>query len=546
MDENWATLWERVGERMPDTIAVVEGDRRVPWWELTDRASRLATGLAKAGVQKDSKVGFLAYNCAEYVEGAFAVFKLRGTPVNLSYRYLDDELVEVLDDCDAEVLLFHGALGDKVERIRERVPRLRAVVQIDDGAPLLPGALAYEDLIAEHQRMPPIPRSGSDLFMIYTGGTTGTPRGVVWRHRDLISTLAFPAYTMAGYPTPEDAEEAADSAVRMRQDGLTPVFLPASPLIHGTAFYLAKCAWLLGGTVTFLRGRQLDGHEIWRLVQAERVNQIAIVGDLFASALVQALDEADQSGDAYDISSVARITSSGVTWTAPWKQALLDRGRMMLADILGASEGGPFSVQIIPPGSRVEDCPFRLGERAKLIRQDGSVIPEGSQEVGMLAVSPPVPLGYYGAPAKSAELLREVDGVVHCVPGDYAYLDTNGEVVLLGRGALCINTGGEKVYPQQVEEVVLTAAGVLDVVVVGVPDERWTQAVTAVVSADPDADVTAGRIRDAVRARLAGYKVPKHVVFVDDVLRSPAGKAKYSWAAQVAAEAVTRASTAPA
>lgn len=539
MRENWATLWESVADATPDSTALVQGTRRIRWRELDDRAARLAAGLAALGAGKDSKIAILAYNCVEYLETSYAAFKLRATPVNLNYRYTDSELYEILLDCDAEIVVYHGELSAALDQVRGRLDGLKALVQID--APvLLDGALDYEALVADNRPQERITRSGDDVFMLYTGGTTGRPRGVMWRHQDLVGTVSFPAYELAGLPTPADVAEAVQCALRLRDLKQSPVFLPASPLMHGTAFYLSQGALLLGGAVAMLEGRRLDAHEIWSTVQSEHVTQMSIVGDPFARAMTHALDEADEAGTPYDISSLERIVSSGVTWTAQWKQSLLDRGQMMLADIVGASEGGPFALQTITPGQRVEDCPWVMAPRAKLLRDDGSVIPEDSQEVGLLAVGPPTPLGYYKDPDKTAELLHDVDGVPHCVPGDSAIRNADGSVTFLGRGALCINTGGEKVYPREVEEAILTLPGVVDAAVVGVPDERWGEAVTALVVAEGDAPPSPDDVRTHVKGTLAGFKAPRHVLFQPELRRTPVGKLKYSWAREIAVEAITR------
>lgn len=538
MQDNWATLWETVGDAMPDRIALVAGDRRVTYREFDERAAKLAGALTALGLGTDAKVGVLAYNCAEYAETIYAAFKLRGTPVNLNYRYRDDELVEVLDDSDTEVLFFHGALGELVGRVRSRLPRVTAFVQIDDGSPRLDGSVDYEDFLAGGAPMPRIERSGEDVFLIYTGGTTGRPRGVMWRHQDIITTLAFPAYTMAGLPTPTTAAEVATAALDLVEKGAAPTFLPASPMVHGTAYYLAKAAWLLGGTVLMHDSRHFDADELWRLVETEQVDQIAIVGDPFARPMVQALERAEAEGRPYDLSRLRRVTSSGAAWSLPWKQGLADRATVMLADMMGASEGGPFSLQVIPPGATAEGAPFTMGPRAKLLREDGTEIPPESREQGVLAVTEPFPLGYYKDPAKTAELLRDFDGRRYCMPGDHAYRDDNGEVVLLGRGALCINTAGEKVFTQEVEEVLLATPGIFDAVLVGVPDDTWGNAVTALVQTDPARTVSVVDVQDAVRVKLSGYKVPKHVVFVDEIVRSPTGKARYDWARETAREAV--------
>jgi fatty-acyl-CoA synthase len=536
MRDNWATLWETVSDAMPDATAVVQGQRRLTYREVEQRAARLCTALAGMGLGRDSKVGILAYNCPEYLEASYAVFKLRGSPVNLNYRYREGELTEVLADSDAEVLIFHGSLGETAHRAARRLPGLRAIVQIDDGSPMVDGAYAYESLISGHDPAPRIDRSGEDVFLLYTGGTTGRPRSVMWRHQDIISTIAFPAYTLASLDIPANTAAAAHRAVTMHQAGLSPIVLPAPPLIHGTAFYLSKGAWLLGGSVVLLENRRLDGHELWECVQRERVTQVIIVGDPFARAMVRALEQADRAGSPYDISSLRRIASSGVLWSNSWKQPLAERGQITLTDMVGASEGGPFSMQVVPPGARATDCRFELAPRARMIDELGTLIDPSSGRTGRLAVPPPGPLGYYKDPEKSASLCTQINGVTYTVPGDYAYLDEHGEVVLLGRGALCINTGGEKVYPQEVETAIADLDGVRDVNVIGLPDAHWGEAVTAVVAAD--GPITADAVRQAVRDRLAGYKVPKHVVFVEDIQRTPAGKARYSWAREIAQDTI--------
>jgi acyl-CoA synthetase (AMP-forming)/AMP-acid ligase II len=536
MNENWATLWEHVGDVVGERPALCQGGRRVSWREFDERSARLAGWLSARSVGKDSKVAVLSHNRPEYLETVFATFKVRGASVNLNFRYRDDELVEVLEDSDAVVLVFEGTFAPLVDRVRDRLPCLAGLVQLDDGGPLLEGAAAYEGIVTAHEPAARQARSGGDVFLLYTGGTTGRPRGVMWRHRDIIETLAYSAYVLAGLTPPKDVAGVAGCAATLSDGGRSPVFLPASPLIHGAALYLAQAALLLGGLVVSLEGRSFDAHELWRTVAAERVNQVAIVGDAFARPMVEALEQAEAAGTPYDTSSLERIVSSGVAWSDDVKQALVDRTPAALVDMIGASEGGPFAVSIVPPGGRATDCPFRLAERAVLIREDGSVIPPGSDEAGLLAVRPPGPLGYYKAPEQSRALLRRVDGDELVVPGDWAKVDAGEVVTFLGRGSLCINTGGEKVYPEEVEAAITTHLAVADCNVVGVPDERYGEAVVAVVALVPDATADAGELQTVVREHLAAYKVPRDVVFVPAIERTPAGKARYAWARQVASE----------
>jgi 3-oxocholest-4-en-26-oate---CoA ligase len=533
VNESWATLWEAVADAMPDGVAVVWAGRRLRWSELDDRAARLAAGLADLGVGRQAKVAIVAYNTPEHLEAVFAAYKLRACPINLNFRYRADELAEVLDDSEAEVLVFHGSLAPEVEGARAATSGLRAVVQIDDGSPLLAGALRFEELIERHEPASRVTRSGDDVQLLYTGGTTGRPRGVMYRHRDAVEMNAFAAYSLAGLATPDDAAAAARCAVSLRALGRTPIVLPASPLVHGTALNLTAAAWLLGGTVVFLENRSFDAHELWRAVEREGVTQIGIVGDAFAVPMVAALAEAEAGGRPYDVSRVERVLSSGAPWSRRTKQGLADRGSMTLVETIGASEGGPTAVAVVAPGTRAEDSRFVLGAQARLLSEDGAELAPGSGEVGLLAMTPPIPFGYFKDPERSALVFREIGGQRYSICGDYARVEADGSVVFLGRGSLCINTAGEKVYPEEVEEALRSHPAVLDANVVGVPDPVWNEAVTAVVALQPGQVASEEELKAAVRDRLAGYKVPKRVVLVQEIPRSPAGKAQYDWARKV-------------
>jgi acyl-CoA synthetase (AMP-forming)/AMP-acid ligase II len=536
VDESWATLWEAVADALPEGRAIVQGQRRLTWTELDDRAARLAAALEELGLGREAKVAIVAYNTPEHLEAVFAAYKLRACPINLNFRYRAQELAEVLEDSESEVLVFHGSLAHQVDPAVADSPRLRAVVQIDDGSPLLDGALRFEDLIEAHRPMPRIARSGDDIQLLYTGGTTGRPRGVMYRHRDAVEMNAFAAYSLAGLATPDDAAAAARCAVALRDLGRTPTVLPASPLVHGTALNLSAAAWLLGGTVVFLEDRSFDAHELWRVVEREGVTQIGIVGDAFAAPMVSALAEAEENGHPYDVSRVERILSSGAPWSLECKNGLAKRGPMMLVETIGSSEGGPTAVAVVAPGTAAEDARFVLGERARLLREDGTELSPGSSEVGLLAMLPPIPFAYFKDPDRSSQVFRVVGGQRYSICGDYARVEADGTVVFLGRGSLCINTAGEKVYPEEVEDALRSHPAVRDANVVGVADEIWNEAVTAVVALHPGQRATEEELQAAVRDRLAGYKVPKRVVFVPAIPRTPAGKAQYDWAKRMATQ----------
>jgi 3-oxocholest-4-en-26-oate---CoA ligase len=530
---NFGTVFESVADAIPDHTALVQGERRRTWRELDERAARLAAALRELGLGHDSKVAFYLYNSNEYLETLLASFKLRAVPANVNYRYTADELAYLLDNSDAEALVFHGELGDRVKTVR--APGLRAVVQVDDESPLVDGALRYDDLIAEHAPMERIECSGDDLLFLYTGGTTGMPKAVVWRHEDLFGALAPAAYSFFGLEMPDDATEAGNLVRKVHDSGLVPVHLPASPLMHGTGQFSTLQVLTLGGTIVTLEGRHFDPHELWQTVQRERVTQIAIVGDAFAKPMLRALEEADARGEPYDLSSLLLVISSGVIWSAPVKQALIERHPVIAYDSLGSSEGVGFATSMTTAGSDNETGRFSVGPDTKVFTDDGREVKPGSGEEGMLAVGGHLPVGYYKDPEKTAATFRVVDGKRYSIPGDYATVEDDGTITLLGRGSVSINSGGEKIFPEEVEEAVKAHTAVADVVVVGVPDERFGEAVTAVVALAPGRTAGGPEIAEAVeRSGLARFKRPRHVVVVDAVPRGPNGKADYAWARDTA------------
>ncbi|MEI6400966.1 MAG: AMP-binding protein [Actinomycetota bacterium] len=540
LSENWATLWEALAAAQPGHVAVVVGDRQLRWRDLEQRAARLAGAFGAHGVCAGSKVAQLLYNCPEYIESVFAAFKVRATPVNVNYRYLADEVAYILANSDAEVLVFHGSLADRLVGVRDRAPHLRLLLQVDDGAPLLDGALWYHEVLAAAEAAAPIERSGDDLLFLYTGGTTGLPKGVMWRHVDLFGALAFTGYVSAGLEVPTTSVQVGAVAAALNAEGRSPVNLCAPPLMHGTALFLAISAFVMGGTVVLLGGRRFDADELWRLVEQHRVSQLSIVGDAFARPMVAALEAAAAAGTPYRLESLQRIVSTGATLSAEHKRAFQHHApQVLIIDMIGASEGGPFAISMTMPGQAPADTAVFTAPPNAVVIDDSTGRPaeRGSGVVGMLAVSGPMPTGYYGDEAKTAGTFRTIDGVRYTVPGDYATIDADGTVHLLGRGSVCINTGGEKVYPEEVEVAARSHPAVLDCTVVGVADARFGEAVTLVASRHPGAAADDRDVIDHVRGRLAAYKAPKRVVWVDTIERSPSGKADYRWARSVAEQA---------
>ena len=539
LDESWATLWEALAAAQPDHVAVVIGDARITWAELDGRAARLATVLDAHGVGHDAKVGQLLYNCPEYLESAYASFKVRASTVNVNYRYKAPEIVHVLSDSGATALVFHSSFADVVDEARRSLPGLRLLLQVDagDGRPLLDGAVSYENALVEAAPAAPIARSGGDSLLLYTGGTTGLPKGVVWSHRGLFGALAFTGYASIGLAVPETPAEVARVAVELKAAGRGPVNMTAPPLMHGTAMFLAFSTFVLGGTVVLLGNRKFDASELLRLVERERVSQVSIVGDAFARPIVAELERAEAAGSGYDLSSLTRIVSTGATLSSEMKSALMSRAPAALVlDMIGASEGGPFAVAMTMPGqSPTETARFMATPNTVLFDETTwERIPFGSGRPGVLAASGSMPEGYFGDPQKTERTFRTIDGVRYTIPGDYAEIDADGSVRLLGRGSVCINTGGEKVYPEEVEVAARSHESIVDCVAVGLPDERFGEKVALVASRVEGTVLSADDVIAHVKKSIADYKAPRVVVFVDQVYRSPSGKADYRWARDVA------------
>jgi len=499
-----------------------------------ERAARIAAAFTAAGLQPDSKVASYLYNCNEYMEALYGTFKMRGVPVNVNYRYLEDELVYLLDNSDAEALLFHGSLGDQVAKIRDRAPNVKLWIQVDDGSPRQEFAAQYEELLAAHEPMERIERSADDLYFLYTGGTTGMPKGVMWRAGDLFGVLGDSVYPLVGAVRPDTMAEVGPLAKSMVDGGANRVHLPASPLMHGTGAFTTFQALFVGSAVVTLVGRHFDAHELWETVQRERVTQMAIVGDAFAKPMLRALEEAEARGEPYDVSSLQLIISSGVMWSSEVKHALMQRGGFICLDSLGSSEGVGFAGSISTPGSEQKTAKFTIGVNTKVFTDQGVEVVPGSGEVGRLAVGGNIPLGYYKDEAKSESTFLTIGGSRWSVPGDFASVEEDGTITLLGRGSVVINSGGEKIFPEEVEEAVKVHPGVADCLVVGLPDERFGEAVTAVVSLRPGEQVTDDDLLAALEP-LARFKRPRRFVMVDEVLRGPNGKADYKWARGVAA-----------
>ncbi len=535
MEKHYATLWESIADVVGDREAVVCGDRRLTWSQYEQRAARLSAAFADAGLKPGSKVGLYLYNGPEYLESQFAAFKGRQTPVNINYRYLDDELLYLLENSDAEAIVYHTSLGDRVARVKDRAKNVKLFVEVDDGGESLPGSVGYEKLIEGFDPAPRISRSEDDVYMLYTGGTTGMPKGVMYDMGGMLQAfigIGFPLMGL-GLPQPEEIPE----LVKQKWEAGDPLrAVPACPLMHGTGVWLGAMMPHMGGaSVSLLEARSFDAHELWQATQREKLNQLVIVGDAFAKPMLRALEEAKEKGSPYDVSSVKFIVSSGVMWTTEVKQQLLEWHDWVLIDAMGSSEGS-MGTSITSRGNVGKTARFAMSPTTKVFTEDGREVKPGSGETGMVAAGGLVPLGYYKDEKKSAATFKTIGGVRYSFPGDWASVEADGTLNLLGRGSNCINTAGEKVYPEEVEEAVKQHPDVLDCLVVGVEDEKFGQRVTAVASPRPGCSVEPEALREFTKTKLAGYKVPKQVFVVPEVKRAPNGKADYPWAREVVAE----------
>ena len=521
-------MFESVADAVPTELALIQGQSRRTWSEFDDRSARLAAAFVAAGLGPDSKIASYCFNCNEYVEGLFASFKMRGVPVNVNYRYLEDELLYLLENSDAEALLFHASLADRVAKVLDRAPDIKLLIQIDDGAATatVEGAHDYEALLAATPPMERIERSGDDLLLLYTGGTTGMPKGVMWRNEDLYGVLAESFYPLFGQTMPERPEDTGALAAAIVASGKAPRHMPASPLMHGTGMFTSFQSLFGGGAIVTLEGRTFDPHELWSVVETVGVTQMAIVGDAFAKPMLRALKEAEADGRTYNTDSFGLLISSGVMFSAEVKSDLLNRINAFCLDSLGSSEAVGMASSMSGPGIEQTTAKFSVGSSAKVFTDDGREVLPGSDEVGMVAVGGFIPSGYYKDETKSAGTFKVIQGRRWSIPGDYAQVEADGTITLLGRGSNCINTGGEKVYPEEVEEAVKLFDGVVDCLVVGVPDERFGEAIVAVVTIPHDASHDGDAIGASLRA-LSRYKHPKRWVFTTEILRAPNGKADY-------------------
>ena len=531
-DHNVAALHEAIAAAVPDRECIAAGGVRRTWADTTDRSRRLAAALADAGIglrapssspellepwqSPHDHVALYLHNGHEYLEGMLGAWKARAVGININYRYVATELAYVLRDSGAAAVVFHSAFAATLAEVLPDLSTVRLLLQVDDGtgAPLVPGARWYEDALAAATPRPPEGLSPDDRYILYTGGTTGMPKGTLWRQGDFLAT----ALGVKG--TTDEIVDAARGRAGLRT-------LPSAPFMHGAAHWNAISAWISGGTVIVQDDpTRLDPDDVLATCARERVTALQIVGDPFAKPLLDALD-----AHHHDMSHLRFLLSGGAVLSPPVKRRLVEHiPGLRIVDVLGSSETGRQAV------SGHESAAFTPERSAVVLSADRTRrLAPGDGEIGWLAQAARVPLGYLGDPAKTAATFPVVDGVRYAVAGDRVRLLADGTIDLLGRDSVTINTGGEKVFAEEVEQALTAHPAVADAVVAGRPSERWGSEVVAVLSARPAAERPSDdALRDHCRLSLAGYKVPKAFCWVDRVVRSPAGKADYAWARSVA------------
>ncbi len=536
---NLAAIHEAIAETVPERECLVFRDRRLSWAEVSDRTRRLADVLRQHGLgcQRERRelrnwesgqdhVGLYLYNGNEYLEGMLGAYKARLAPFNVNYRYVDEELEYLFDNADAKAVIYHASFAPRLARIREKLPKLHLWLQVDDGSgePLMPGALDYEQALAGARPTEPTGLTPDDLYILYTGGTTGMPKGVLWRQEDILHA--------AMYPGEVGSLEQIVERVKKKTRGVRA--LPTPPFMHGASHWAVFNMWHVGGTIVVQSDPQrLDPADIWSTVEREKVNVLNMVGDAFARPL---LDELRRRR--YELSSLRRISTGGAILSASLKQDFLELiPQIQILDVLGSSESGVQASKISSGKSPATTGDFTMSPDNVVLKADLSgVVEPGSGEQGWLARRGRVPLGYYGDAEKTARTFPVVDGVRYVVPGDLTTVEADGSLRLLGRDSVTISTGGEKVFAEEVEQALKHHPGVYDAVVVGTPHERWGQQVTAIVALRAGERPSKEALHSAASEHIAAYKLPKAFVCGEKVRRSPSGKVDYRWAKATAAE----------
>ncbi|WP_406269644.1 acyl-CoA synthetase [Nocardia sp. NBC_00881] len=531
MSYNIADLVEHAIDLMPDRVALADDGREVTFAQLEERANKLAHYLQERGVRPGEKVGIYSRNTIEAVEAMVAIFKARAVMINVNYRYVENELQYIFDNSDMVALIHERRYSDKVSAVRPNTPTLHTVVVVDDDTagtiPTAADSVEYEAVLAQSSGERDFgDRSPDDLYMLYTGGTTGMPKGVMWRQEDVWRVLGAGINFVTGEYVQDEWELAKVGAGNPAM-----VRFPIPPMIHGGAQWATFHSLFGGGKAVMMP--EFSGHGVWQAIDKHKINLIFITGDAMARPMLDALIEGNpETGQPYDLSSLYVMASSAALFSPALKDQFLELlPNRMISDSIGSSETGFGGLSIVAKGATHTGGPrVKIDASTDVLDDDGNPVQPGSGMVGILARRGHIPLGYYKDEVKTAATFKEFNGIRYAIPGDFARVEEDGSVTMLGRGSVSINSGGEKIYPEEVEGALKTHPEIFDALVVGVDDERWGQRVVAVVQCRTENRPTLAELRPMLSQEIASYKQPRSLWFVDEIKRSPAGKPDYRWA----------------
>ncbi|KIA60586.1 acyl-CoA synthetase [Nocardia vulneris] len=531
MSYNIADLVEHAIDLMPDRVALADDSREVTYAQLEERANKLAHYLLEHGVQPGDKVGIYSRNTIEAVEAMVAVFKARAVMVNVNFRYVENELQYIFDNSDMVALIHERRYSDRVAGVLPKTPLLKTVIVVDDdttGSTVTAAdSVEYEAALAAASGERDFgERSGDDIFMLYTGGTTGLPKGVMWRHEDWWRVLGGGINFLSGEYVQDEWHQSKQGAGNPQM-----VRFPIPPMIHGGSQTATFHSLFDGGKAVMIP--EFTGHGVWQHIDRHKINLIFITGDAMARPMVDALLEGNpETGAPYDLSTLYVIASSAALFSPTLKDKFLELlPNRMITDSIGSSETGFGGLSVIAKGANHTGGPrVKIDAATEVLDEDGNPVVPGSGQVGLIARKGHIPVGYYKDEAKTAATFKEFNGIRYSIPGDYARVEEDGTVTMLGRGSVSINSGGEKIYPEEVEGALKCHPEVFDALVVGVEDERWGQRVAAVVQCRGDKRPTLEELRPVLTQEIAPYKLPRSLWFVDQIKRNPAGKPDYRWA----------------
>ncbi len=537
MEFNAADIFEGVVDRVPDREAIVHGSTRLTYKELDARSNKAANALKKLGIKKGSHVGIYAFNCVEWLEIMLGAYKLCAIPININYRYVEEELKYLIENADMEAIFYHKQFSKKLQNIKGQLPLLKSFICINDHSDnedAIEESFEFENLIInEDESRLKVQRSGDDQYILYTGGTTGMPKGVVWRMEDVLMTLGggIDAVTGEKYKTPE---EFADKCFQDQT-----IALALAPFMHGGAQWQSFNAFFSGWKLIINDQISFDADYIWEVVAKEKVMNLTIMGDAMGRPLCDALPKAIEKG--LDLSSLFVLSSTASVFSATIKDTILEfLPNLFLIDAVGSSETGATGVNIHTKDGKLKDSgggpKFTKPDFSEILNLDTKEIipPSDTQTIGYLARKGHVPLAYYKDEEKSKKTFIEVNGERYSIPGDMAKYEADGQMTLLGRGSVSINSGGEKIFPEEVEMALKAHPNIFDCLVVGVKDDRWGQKVVAVIQRREDIEMSLEEIKEVASKYIASYKMPKAIVFSEVIERAPSGKPNYQWAQKYA------------